>query len=59
MLGHYSFLYQLEILQEEAEIAKLKNITLPSAVPPHIGRGNCKGVFLFSDNPDANYFQGV
>lgn len=45
MLGRYKFLYQLEILQEQAEISKLKNITLSSALPPHIRRRSCKGVF--------------
>lgn len=44
MLGHYMFLYQLEILQEEAEISEFRNITPPSALPPHI-RGETAKVF--------------
>lgn len=51
MLGRYIFLYQLEILQEEAEISKFKNITLSSALPPHIRRRSCKGVFHIAQIP--------
>lgn len=51
MLGRYIFLYQLEILQAEAEISKFKNITLSSALPPHIRRRNCKGVFHVAQIP--------
>lgn len=51
MLGRYIFLYQLEMLQEEAEISKFQNITLSSALPPHIRRRSCKGVFHIAQMP--------
>lgn len=51
MLGRYTFLYQPEILQEEAEISKFKNITFSSALPPHIRRRSCKGVFHIAQMP--------
>ena len=46
MLGHYTFLYQLEILQEEAEIPKLKNITLLSiSIAPTYQKGKLQRCF--------------
>lgn len=51
MLGRYTFLYQLEVLQEKAEISKCKNITLSSALPPHIRKRSCKGIFHIAQMP--------
>lgn len=56
MLGHYRVLYQLEILQDKAEISKFKNVTSISIATTH-EKGKLQSCFSFFIYLDANYFQ--